>query len=151
MESVFTCRMCGECCLGAGGIILQERDAARLAAHLGLSPEAFAAAHAERAGSRLRLKVGDDGYCTFFDHDISGCGVHLARPDVCRAWPFFRGNLLDEASWEMAATSCPGIDKRAGHDEFARQGKAYLQRENLAREQGDDPPSALLAVDDESA
>jgi hypothetical protein len=37
----FTCRLCGHCCQGEGGIVLAEGDIARLATHLGLSREAF--------------------------------------------------------------------------------------------------------------
>jgi len=92
-EDVFDCQRCGHCCQGSGGIVLTAKDLRRLAAHLGLTPTATLEAHAERVSGRDRLRVGTDAYCVFYNHDIKGCGIHPARPDVCRAWPFFAGRL----------------------------------------------------------
>jgi len=141
----FACQRCGHCCEGQGGIVLSPSDAARLAAHLGLALDAFLAAHTEAKGRLPRLLAGPDGYCEFYDHALPGCGVHLARPDVCRAWPFFRGNLMDPESWAMIQGDCPGVDKAAGHAEFAAQGRAYMRENGLFRQRGDQTPEALVS------
>lgn len=136
----FECQMCGHCCLGEGGIVMTAKDQERLAAHLGLTVEELLERHAQRQDGKVSLKSREDGYCVFFDQ---GCSVHVAKPDVCRAWPFFKGNLVDELSWGMAQDYCPGINKEAGHAEFVRQGREYLGREGLTRGDGRDEPEAL--------
>ena len=138
--SSFTCRRCGHCCQGQGGIVLTGRDVERLAGHLGLTPGAFRAAHTVDHAGKAQLKARQDGYCVFFDQ---GCVVHPARPDICRAWPYFRGNLLDASSWELSQDYCPGIDPRAGHARFVADGIAYLTARGLAHDPGPDTPNAL--------
>ena len=65
------------------------------------------------------------------------------NPDVCRAWPFFRGNLVDADSWGMALDYCPGINPEAGHAAFVREGLRYLRENGL---EGDDAPDGAGAL-----
>ena len=138
--SAFECRRCGHCCHGAGGIVLTARDRARLAAHLGMSEEAFTAAHASRAGDKFHLGVRKDGFCVFFQE---GCAVHPARPDICRAWPYFRGNLLDAVSWELSHEYCAGINPDVPHAEFVRQGFEALRAQGVEAHNDPESPNAL--------
>ena len=101
-KSVFNCRMCGHCCEGKGGIIVSPADLTRLAAHLQQSPDSVVESFCERIGGKLKIRCGEDGYCVFFRQG-SGCGVHEGKPAICRAWPFFRGNIEDPASLAMPA------------------------------------------------
>ncbi|WP_243546060.1 YkgJ family cysteine cluster protein [Pseudodesulfovibrio tunisiensis] len=140
----FECRMCGHCCQGKGGIVMTEKDQVRLAAHLGISVDELLEKYTESRGGKYHLTVGDDLYCIFFKHGL-GCGVHPGRPDVCRAWPFFRGNLVDKTSWEMIQDYCPGVNPDASHEEFVRQGREYLHEEDLLRYAPGVSPNALLA------
>lgn len=144
---IFDCRRCGDCCQGEGGIILDAADILRLAAFLGLPREAFLARCAETRDGRIRVRTAADGYCLFYDHELLGCTVHPARPDICRAWPFFRGNLADETSWRLAQDACPGIVPGAGHQAFARAGREYLRRNRLLRPEDGDAPRALTPDD----
>lgn len=139
----FTCRRCGHCCQGEGGIVLSQSDVARLANHLRLTPQAMLSRYAEHVGGKNRLVTGPDKACIFYDQ---GCAIHPARPDVCRAWPFFRGNIIDAESHAMAAEDCPGINLEASHAEFARQGRTYLHSRGLARPRGQDVPEALADI-----
>ena len=141
-KPAFECRMCGHCCQGEGGIVLTEKDQARLAAHLNITVENLVAWHAHVRGGKIQLNVGEDGYCVFYRE---GCGVHRGRPDICRAWPYFRGNLIDETSWEMIQEYCPGVNPKAGHAEFVRQGRAYLREQDLLRYDPDTSPNALIS------
>jgi len=135
--------MCGQCCRGRGGIVLAPRDLARLAAFLGQSEDDVASQYAEISAGKLKLKPGADGFCVFFRAG-AGCGVHAAKPDVCRAWPFFRGNLADPHSLEMARDYCPGINKDASFAQFSSQGLNWLAAENLvAADDAPDAPNAL--------
>lgn len=139
-DSVFECRMCGQCCEGEGGIVLGRRDLERLAAFLGLAPEEFLAAYTFLNGEKIRLATGADGFCVFFKNG-AGCQVHEAKPDICRAWPFFRGNIEDPHSLAMARAYCPGINPGASHSEFSSLGRRYLLENGLVSE--DAPANAL--------
>lgn len=141
--TAFECKMCGHCCHGKGGIVMTEKDQKRLAEHLNISVKDFIAQYTEVRGNKLHLIVGEDEYCIFFKE---GCGVHPGRPDICRAWPYFRGNLIDEMSWEMIQEYCPGVNPEAGHEEFVKQGKQYLRNEDLLR-YDPDSPNALISDD----
>lgn len=126
--------------------MLSARDAARLAAHLELSVTELLTAHTVRRAGRDCLATADDGYCAFYDHGLKGCGVHPARPDICRAWPFFRGNLIDAGSWDMIQEYCPGVNAEAGHAAFAAIGLSYV-RTHCACRDDDDAPGALRIAD----
>lgn len=143
-ESVFTCVRCGDCCRGGGGIVLREREAARVAAFLDMAVADFCARFTETARGKMRLRAGSDGRCVFAG-EKGGCEVHAVKPDVCRAWPFFRGNLVDPVSLGMASQGCPGIAKNTGFAEFTRAGARYLlARELFALETEAPCPSALM-------
>jgi len=122
--AVFVCRRCGDCCNGQGGIVLCSKDSERLATHLGLSLFAFHAQYTEEVRGKRRLVCGGSGSCVFSSG--CGCSVHEAKPDVCRAWPFFRGNLTDPSSLAMAKAGCPGIHAAADFAGFAQAGARYL-------------------------
>lgn len=142
---VFECQMCGHCCEGRGGIVLAAKDLERLALHLGLPVAEFCRSHAEPRGGKLVVRSGADGFCVFFLAG-TGCAVHPARPDVCRAWPFFRGNLEDPVSLELAASDCPGIRLEAGFAEFRRQGLDYLRENGLIADPDDAGAANALKI-----
>ena len=126
----FACQRCGKCCEGRGGIVVGPRDLPRLCAFFGLSAETVLDRYTERMGGKPMLKCGEDGFCLFFQKG-RGCSIHPARPAICRAWPFFRGNLVDPVSFVMARDDCPGISRSASHREFAREGFSYLKEYKL--------------------
>lgn len=144
---VFTCQRCGQCCQGAGGIVLAPSDARRLAEHLGIGVAELLERYAEQQGGKQRLRVGADGLCVFFQN---GCKVHVAKPDVCRAWPFFKGNLEDPYSLEMAKEYCPGIHSEVTFEAFATFGREFLRREGLLRSDTDTEARALCLDDKKS-
>lgn len=132
--AVFECKKCGHCCSGEGGIILSSGDIKRLASFLGLSDEEALANWATLSNGKYKIKSGEDGRCVFFIHKI-GCSIHPAKPDVCRAWPFFRGNLEDSVSLDLARDYCPGISRHCSFNDFIREGLRYLDETGiLARE-----------------
>ena len=120
--------------------MLTIKDQLRLAKHLGMNLDDFLSAHTCRKGGKIQLGVRDDAYCVFFEN---GCGVHLARPDICRAWPYFRGNLLDSSSWELAQDYCKGINGKIPHEQFVRQGLATLRKQDVGVTGDPEAPSAL--------
>ncbi len=126
----FSCRRCGKCCEGRGGIVVASRDLPRLCAHLRLPAAEVLARYTEIMGGKPVLRCGEDGFCLFFKAG-AGCSIHPARPAVCRAWPFFRGNLVDEVSFVMAREDCPGISRAVDHATFIREGMRYLEEYRL--------------------
>ncbi|MDR3362295.1 MAG: YkgJ family cysteine cluster protein [Desulfovibrio sp.] len=122
--------MCGQCCKGAGGIVVSPADLTQLSDFLHMSPEKVIARYAERYENKLRLRIGENGYCIFFQH-VKGCSVHESKPAVCRAWPFFRGNIIDPTSLDMAKDFCPGINSGVTYDDFANLGRIWLKKNNL--------------------
>ncbi len=135
-DPVFSCAMCGHCCEGEGGIVLSRKDTDRLAGHFGMSVQEFLSEYSMKQGAKRHLVSNGEGACVFF-RTGAGCTVHPARPDVCRAWPFFRGNLMDSYSLEMAKEDCKGIRRDVPHEEFLRCGVAYLLEHGLASEAPD--------------
>lgn len=142
---VFDCRMCGICCEGKGGIVVSPTDLPRISAFLQQSPEEFAAEYGEVHNGKLKIRTGDNGFCVFFVLG-QGCSVHPAKPDICRAWPFFRGNIVDSESYAMAKEFCAGIRTNASHKEFVAEGRAYLQDQGLSAENPRTEAIALMGT-----
>ena len=141
----FTCRMCGECCRGEGGIVVGPRDLPRLCGHLRMEAERFIAHYCYQHDGKIKIRTGPGNCCVFFLPG-SGCSVHKAKPDICRAWPFFRGNMVDEDSLAMAKEFCPGINSVIGHAAFVRAGLCYLEQHQLRASDPEHEANALLGV-----
>jgi len=144
-DDVFACELCGHCCEGRGGIVVSKADLARLCEFLGLNAESFESRWGARRGEKLFIRSGENG-CVFFCKG-KGCSVHTAKPDICRAWPYFRGNLVDSESYALAKDFCPGIPQRQAHEVFVRQGLSYLVRESLVGSSRSDEAAALQVSD----
>ena len=129
-NTAFDCRMCGHCCEGKGGIVVSPSDLQRLCDFLRMPADAVIAAYGEQAGDKLKIRCGEDGYCIFFRQG-KGCIVHEGKPSIYKAWPFFRGNIEDPESLALAKDFCPGINPDISHEDFAREGMAYLEKERL--------------------
>jgi uncharacterized protein len=143
----FVCRMCGDCCRGSGGIVITEQEAERISTHLELDLQPFLDRFTVTRGGKRQI-ASHEGVCVFLGRN--GCTVHSVKPDVCRAWPFFRGNLIDESSWSLSQDSCQGIVAEVGHPEFVRQGLEYLQSHGLLRDAeglDEQTPNALKVGD----
>ncbi|RQD74071.1 YkgJ family cysteine cluster protein [Desulfonatronospira sp. MSAO_Bac3] len=142
----FDCKICGQCCQGSGGIVATLAEQQKIADYLEMDLLEFQKIHVQRKGDKFFIRNNDHGWCIFFESG-KGCAVHPVKPRTCRAWPFFRGNLMDESSFEMAKDFCPGIDPDADFQEFVRQGMKYLQEQGLGRELEDDAGNALRTSD----
>ena len=127
---VFDCRMCGICCEGKGGIVVSPRDLERICAFLRMDADAFRHEYGVMHNGKLKVRSGEDGNCVFFEAG-KGCAVHEGKPDICRAWPFFRGNMVDPESLHMAKEFCPGIRRDATHEAFVAEGRKYLHDNGL--------------------
>jgi Fe-S-cluster containining protein len=112
--------------------MLRDADVARLAVFFHIPVGEFLERYAETVRGKHRLRIADNRMCVFFAAGPR-CGVHEARPDICRAWPFFRGNLVDEVSFSMAAEGCAGLRGAASFKDFVRIGARYLLENDIYR------------------
>jgi len=134
--------MCGQCCQGKGGIVATLEEQQAMAVFLGLDLSDFQNTYIQRSGEKYFVQTSEDGMCLFFVPD-KGCLVHPVKPRTCRAWPFFRGNLMDESSFEMAREYCPGINRNISFAQFVRHGLLYLEMQNLSQDRMPSPANAL--------
>ena len=111
----FACTQCGNCCSGAPGHVWVDSDEiAQIAAHVGMTPEAFNRRHVRRVGRGRSLLEKRDGDCEFLKRCPDGttqCLIHGVRPTQCRTWPFWKSNLQSPETWQAAARDCPGMDQ----------------------------------------
>ena len=146
MNKAFECSMCGQCCHGEGGIVVSSAEQDRLSQYLDLSLEEFQARYTDKKEEKRVLKTDPQGCCIFFEQN-KGCTVHPCKPDICRAWPFFRGNLIDESSWQMAQEYCPGLSRDVSHKQFVQQGLQYLRENGLIHTKSEKDAAEALIID----
>jgi len=107
----FECQGSGRCCTARGEhgyVYLSLTDRRRLALHLGLATAAFTRLHCEKSEGLFHLKApGSD--CRFLE--AGRCSAYEARPEQCRAWPFWSENLEPEVWTREVAAFCPGVGK----------------------------------------
>lgn len=105
----FSCQRSGNCCAIPGGIVrVTAAEAAAIAAHVGLSPAAFASRYLQPDG--VRLKDGLGNRCVFLqDGAKAGCSIYEVRPAKCREWPFWPEVRTDAELRRLVLRTCPGI------------------------------------------
>ena len=135
--------MCGHCCEGKGGIVLGPKDMRRLCAYLNIDEKTLMQRFGVMHNGKAKVRTGDDGNCIFFSAG-KGCSVHEGKPDICRAWPFFRGNMVDPESLHMAKDFCPGIRADVDHAAFVAEGAQYLRQCGLEAHDPTREANALL-------
>jgi uncharacterized protein len=111
----FTCTRCGDCCTGAPGYVwVTIEEMRRIAEFRGETVEAFAERFVRLVEDRFSLIEKPGGDCIFWDKQ-AGCTVYSARPDQCRAWPFWPENLTRRKTWERVCQVCPGAGRGQVH------------------------------------
>ena len=95
----FTCTRCGACCRHVGaGVGLTGGDVARLGMEVGPG-----------SGHPVFVDALEsvDGVCSH----LSGrdCSVYIARPLMCRLYPFYIGVKAD-GTLQLSVDHCPGVD-----------------------------------------
>jgi Fe-S-cluster containining protein len=88
----YNCFNCNAmCCSLYERVAVNEDDIAALSAHFGISRRTFLRMYTHRSGTeRLLNRVTDEvleDTCVFLNQETRLCGVHGARPEVCRVWP----------------------------------------------------------------
>ncbi len=133
LPNEFDCNRCGICCEGKNGIVVDDSiDLPRLLEHFNISIDELDGQYTTIHNNKRVIRTGTSNYCLFFEHG-KGCTIHPARPAICRAWAYFRGNILDDVSFEMAKTDCKGIIPKSTHVSFQKEGIKYLNSNGLIR------------------
>ena len=146
MVQEFSCKFCGHCCHGQGGIIVSNNDLTRLSKRLNLTEQEVTEQFCIPRNGKRVIRTNETNFCVFFEKD-KGCLVHDDKPNICKAWPFFRGNLVDNESLALAKDYCPGIPQNMELQDFLAQGIAYIEQNHLCSS-GDESGARALAVAD---
>jgi len=105
----FECRRCGRCCSGAPGTIyVTSRETVDIAAYLRITPARLRDAYLYPFRDSYSIRETDDGRCLFYGN---GCRIYAVRPQQCRSYPFWLGNLRSKRHWHTAMRACPGIGR----------------------------------------
>ncbi|HMK66052.1 MAG TPA: YkgJ family cysteine cluster protein [Thermodesulfobacteriota bacterium] len=103
----FECTQCGTCCQGEGGIYLSKEEIITISRFLNLSPQDFLKTYCLQKNGKVYIHTREDGFCHFSKE--GRCSIHSVKPSPCRLWPFFAPMLADQANWDVARNSCPGL------------------------------------------
>ena len=112
----FECQQCGRCCSGPeeGYIWVTKDEIALISDYLKITEKQFQSKYLKKQGLRTTIiekPVTRD--CIFLNSDPAkpGCAIYPVRPNQCRTWPFWDSNLKSPATWNQAASVCPGINR----------------------------------------
>ena len=113
----FECTGCGNCCAGPeeGYIWITAKEIGFLADSLKMTVEAVREKYIRRVGFRFSIienrATKDCIFLTPNNDGCRGCAIYAVRPNQCRTWPFWSGNLASPDTWNLAAVKCPGINR----------------------------------------
>ena len=105
----FKCEHCGNCCTGKGVVFMTEREIGKISVYLHLSPFTFREQFLSIFNNRPILKNKINGECIF--HKNNRCSIHEAKPDQCKAWPFWSTLLKYPKNFQYAKGYCEGLKK----------------------------------------
>jgi len=130
MAKAFSCKMCGECCKGRGGIWAIPEEIKAMAQYLNMDEVTFIKNYCEKRNGRYYIREKDvkgEMICIFLQKD-GGCGVHPCKPLPCQLWPYWKGILSSEVDWRALLEFCPGLNPEVNFAEFVEEGKVYRQQ-----------------------
>jgi len=124
-SDLFECAKCGDCCIGYGGTVITESQAAAIARFVGMDVDRFLQEKCRFSGGKPVLSQREDGHCIFWD---KLCTIYPVRPDMCRRWPFIEGVLRDTRNWDIMSRSCPGMRTPVSEKELRNCIEAMLAK-----------------------
>ncbi|MDL1971031.1 MAG: YkgJ family cysteine cluster protein [Candidatus Desulfofervidaceae bacterium] len=130
MAKAFSCKACGECCKGRGGIWVTLEEIKAMAQYLSMDEASFIESYCEKKNGHYYIRekeVRGETMCIFLQEN-GGCAVHPCKPLPCRLWPYWKGILSSEGDWRALMDFCPGLNPKVSFGEFVEEGKAYRQQ-----------------------
>lgn len=137
----FQCAQCGRCCSGPGeGYIWVTRPEVQfIADYLKIPADVLRGKYLKRVGMRLSIiEDKNNKDCIFLDRvgDEKKCRIYPVRPNQCRTWPFWPGNLASSNSWNETTRRCEGINRGRYYSfeqiEKIRKSKKWWENDNNA-------------------
>lgn len=112
----FECLECGHCCSGPdeGYIWITKPEIELVAKHLKMPVDTVCQTYLKRIGLHTTIAEQPKSKDCVFLKSVDGkkiCSVYPVRPNQCRTWPFWSGNLLSPNIWNIAAMKCPGVNR----------------------------------------
>lgn len=108
----FECTQCGNCCTGAPGYVwVTDEEIRAIADYLDKPVGEVRLLHTRPARGRVSLNEYLNGDCIYFDPQGRGCTIYPVRPQQCRTWPFWPGNVESPGDWAQTGRTCPGIGR----------------------------------------
>jgi len=114
----FSCKRCSTCCRYESGFVyISENDLCKLLSAVKMNRDNFLKTYCRwvtdwRDDEVVSLKEKANKDCIFWD---DGCKVYEARPLQCITFPFWESILSSSEAWEIAASSCPGMNSGTLH------------------------------------
>jgi len=115
----FSCVRCGACCGRAPGTVrFTKGELSAMARSLGVAEEQFTRKYAWNKYGALSLREQPNYDCVFLKNSDEGpgCEIYCVRPSQCSTFPFWPDILKSSLSWELFASSCPGMNNGEFHD-----------------------------------
>jgi Fe-S-cluster containining protein len=112
----FECLECGTCCSGPdeGYIWITRPEIELVAKHLKMPVDKVRRKYLKRIGLHTTIAEQPRSKDCVFLKSVDGkkiCSVYPVRPNQCRTWPFWSGNILSPNVWNIAAMKCPGVNR----------------------------------------
>ena len=112
----FECIECGNCCSGPdeGYIWIKKPEIELLAKHLNVPVEKLREKYLKRMGLHTTIVEKPKSKDCIFLKSVEGkkiCSIYPVRPNQCRTWPFWFGNILNPNTWNRSGRKCPGINR----------------------------------------
>jgi Fe-S-cluster containining protein len=114
----FSCKRCSSCCrYDSGFVFVSENDLEKLVLALKIDRDSFVKTYCRwvpdwRGNEVISLREKSNKDCVLWDN---GCAVYEHRPLQCKTFPFWESILSSSGAWEIAASSCPGINSGVLH------------------------------------
>jgi len=112
----FECVQCSRCCSGPdeGFIWVSRAEIKFIADFLKISTRQVRQKYLKRVGLRTTIIEKPATKDCIFLQKTDGqkrCVVYPVRPNQCRTWPFWPGNLVGPDAWNKATQKCGGINQ----------------------------------------
>ena len=113
----FECQQCGNCCSGpsSGYIWVTRAEIKFIADFLKIPVKQLRQKYLKRVGFRTSIIENPATRDCIFLKSSDGCAVYSVRPNQCRTWPFWPGNLTSPDARNTAVRKCHGINRGRLH------------------------------------
>jgi len=99
----YVCQRCTACCRWPGDVRIEEDEIAPIAAHLGMTEEAFIAAFTRLRTNRMGLSLIEKENHECIMLEGNSCRIHPVKPEQCAGFP----NKWNFPGWRDVCEAIP--------------------------------------------